>query len=544
MSLSRRALLKVAAAAVGVAAVPSWLWQRSRSAVRRLAGVVPINRSVPGAGTTVFSGDNPDSVHQLLWDVPAYLRAHGVSPLEHATPDERIPLVIVGGGMSGLATAWLLRDREPLLLERADRFGGNARGESWQGVDYAIGAAYLLEADAGSPLEQMYREWGIADLCRIKTEDDPVLVEGTIHHDFWSGESDPEAAEQFTRVRDHFLAIWNEEGDAFYPEIPAEDPELLARVAQLDRVDFRSHLEAAMGGPLHPHVVAVLDHYCWSSLGARWDEVSAAAGLNFFAAEFGNVMVAPGGNAAVAGRVVELLHRELPGDRMRTGMTVFSVVVRDDGVMVGYADADGVPHTVLAQAVALCCPKFVVKRILQDIEPERSAAIARLRYRSYLLANVLLDTEPRDSFYDLFLADADPSRATDVVTATWARPVPGRSVLTLYRGLPYDGARPALLTADAHRRIEAEFEVQIRNEILPALGIDAAHLIGLRLTRWGHPLPLAAPGLLADGVPQVLRRPHRDRVFFIEQDNWALPAIETSLGEAAHFAPMIRAALG
>lgn len=544
MSLSRRALLRLGAVAVGAAAVPSWLWQRSRSALRRLASIFPINREIPGAGTAAFSGDNPDQSHELLWDVPEYLRSQGIASLGTALPDEKVPLVIVGGGMSGLATAWLLRDREPLVLERADRFGGNARGESWQGIDYAIGAAYLLEADAGSALEDLYRDWNIAEFCRVKTEDDPVLVEGTIHHDFWSGQSDPDAADQFIRVREHFLAVWNEEGDAFYPEIPTEDPELLARVAELDRVSFKAHLEAVMGGVLHPHVVAVLDHYCWSSLGATWDEVSAAAGLNFFAAEFGNVMVAPGGNAAVAGRVVELLRDQLPDDRMRTGTTVFSVMVRGDGVMVGYADSDGSPHTVLAQAVALCCPKFVVRRILHDIEPERSAAISRLRYRSYLLANVLLDTEPRDSFYDLFLADADPSRATDVVTATWARQVPGRSVLTLYRGLPYDGARPALLAPDAHQRIEAEFDSQIRNEILPALGIDPVHVVGMRLTRWGHPLPLADIGLLADGVPQVLRHPFRDRVFFVEQDNWALPAIETSLGEATHFAPLIRAALG
>ncbi len=57
-------------------------------------------------------------------------------------------------------------------------------------------------------------------------------------------------------------------------------------------------------------------------------------------------------------------------------------------------------------------------------------------------------------------------------------------------------------------------------------------------------MPLAAVGLLADGVPEKLRQPFQGRVFFVEQDNWALPAIETALGEAAHFAPQIRAALG
>lgn len=544
MGYTRRGFVGIFALAAAVAAVPSWLWQRGRNQVRRLLAMVPIDRSIAGATTANFSGDNPDRSHRILWDVPGFLRGAGLTDLAQRTPDERTRLVIVGGGMSGLGTAWLLRDTAPILLERAERLGGNARGESWDGIDYAIGAAYLLEPDPDSPLEALYNEWQVHQLCRVKTEDDPVLVGGRIYHDFWSGDSDPEARDAFDTVRQHFLDVWNEHNGAVYPEMPTEDPEMLATLAELDHKSFRQHLESVTGGPLHPHVAAVIDHYCWSSLGGTWDEVGAAAGLNFFAAEFGTVWVAPGGNAAVAERVVEMLDGALPAGHLKTGAMVFRVVVRDDGVLVGYAQSDGSVHTILADAVALCCPKFVVRRILEGIEPEREAAIATLRYRSYLLANVLLTTELRDEFYDLFLADVDNSGATDVVTATWARPVPGRTVLTLYRGLPFDGARAAILTSDSHQRIEAEFETQIREEILPALGVSADQVAGIRLTRWGHPLPLAATGLIGAGTPSLLRAPFRDRVFFIEQDNWALPAIETSLGEAIHFAPQIRSVLG
>lgn len=544
MSLPRRAVLKLGALALATAAVPTWLWQQGRRAAGHLRAILPINRSIIGNATTAFSGDNPDRSHEILWDIPGYRTRQNLPPAREAVPDERVPLVIVGGGMSGLSLAWLLRDTAPLVLERAPRFGGNAKGESWQGIDYAIGAAYLLEADAGSPLEAMYRDWRIEEFCRVKTEDDPVLVGGRIVRDFWSGESDPERRAEFERVHRYFLDVWEENGEAFYPEMPTEDAEMLARLAVLDRQSLREHLEAALGGELHPHIVAVLDHYCWSSLGATWSEVSAAAGLNFFAAEFGKVLVAPGGNAAIAERIVTLLEGELPGDHLRAGAIVFEVVVRSDGVLVRYEDEAGAVRAVLADAVAMCCPKFVVARILDGIEPERAAAIQSLRYRSYLLANVLLTTEVEPSFYDLFLADVDPSRATDVVMATWAKPVPGHTVLTLYRGLPYDGARATLLTPSAHQQVAADFERQIREQVLPALGVDPQHLAGVRLTRWGHPLPLAAVGLLADGVPEKLRQPFQGRVFFVEQDNWALPAIETALGEAAHFAPQIRAALG
>lgn len=543
MSLSRRALLKIFAATAAVAAVPGYLWQRGRALAARLVAMSPIDRSIPGAGTTTFSGDNPDRSHAILWNVPAFLTANAIPSFETAVPDERVPLVIVGGGISGLGTAWLLRDKAPVLLERAERFGGNARGESWQGIDYSIGAAYMLEADEGSELETLYREWQVETLVRVKTEDDPALVAGKMYQDFWSGESDPAAKAQFAQVRQLFLDVWEENGEAFYPEMPTEDATMFERLAALDLQSFRQYLETKTGGPIHPHIAAVLDHYCWSSLGGTWEEVSAAAGLNFFSAEFGRVMVAPGGNSGVAERVVGLLDEALPAGNLRPQSIVFNVTVRDDGVLVSYQDAAGTIRTILAEVVALCCPKFVVKRILTGIEPDRLAAIASLRYRSYLLANVLLTTELAQSFYDLFLTDVDTHRATDVVTATWAKAVPGHTVLTLYRAFPYDGARPTLLAPDAHAQFAAEFDQQIRTEILPALGVDAKHVAGVRLTRWGHPLPLAATGQLRAGIPAVLRQPFRDRVFFIEQDNWMLPAIETSLGEAIHFAPQIRQTL-
>jgi hypothetical protein len=506
--------------------------------------VSPIDRTIPGHSTTLFSGDNPDRSHEILWDIPKFLEGQGATDWDRRPPDERAALVIIGGGMSGLGTAWLLRDLKPVLLERADRFGGNARGESWQGIDYGIGAAYFLEADAGSPLEALYHEWDLADITRVKVEEDPVLLNGKIYHDFWSGESDPDNAQRFTQVRQYLLNVWEELEDEFYPEMPTDDAELLARLLPLDQVSLRQHLETVIGGELHPHIVAVIDHYCWSSLGGTWDEISAAAGLNFLTAEFGKVHVTAGGNAAVAARIVERLEPALPAGNLRTSAIVFGVSVTDAGVMIGYHDHQGQVRTVLANAIAMCCPKFVVKRILKDIEPDRLAAIDSLRYRSYLLANVLLTTELQDEFYDLFLADADPTRATDVVMATYARPVAGHTVLTLYRGLPYDGARASILAPGAHDRISAEFEAQIRNEILPALGIAASDLAGIRLTRWGHPLPLAQTGILAAELPARLRAPFKERVFFVEQDNWALPAIETALGEAITFAPRIRARVG
>ncbi|HEX2725967.1 MAG TPA: hypothetical protein VHN20_09130, partial [Beijerinckiaceae bacterium] len=80
--------------------------------------------------------------------------------------------------------------------------------------------------------------------------------------------------------------------------------------------------------------------------------------------------------------------------------------------------------------------------------------------------------------------------------------------------------------------------------LLPLFGFGAADVKDYRLARWGHPLPLAATGLIANGVVDTLRRPMADKVFFVEQDNWAVPAIETAIGESLVFAPQIADRLG
>ena len=65
-----------------------------------------------------------------------------------AAREEKIyDAVIVGGGISGLTTAYMLRDRDILLLEKENRFGGRVWSEQIDGVWYNVGTQYLMEED-------------------------------------------------------------------------------------------------------------------------------------------------------------------------------------------------------------------------------------------------------------------------------------------------------------------------------------------------------------------------------------------------------------
>lgn len=509
----------------------------------------PIDRTVGQGHQSEFSGDAPDRVHRILWDKPGFISSIGGSLPK---PSETADLVVVGGGMSGLLTAFSLRHHNPIVLERAKRFGGNSSGEAWNKSDYSIGAAYFMEPEAGSPISGLLKELSIAEgFYRVKTTEDPIIFKGGRNDDFWSGSTAPEAKKQFQLLHKYFKDTFDEKNGLIYPDIPCQTDDMLALVKKLDAETFRAHMTRVAGGKLHPHIETALEHFCWSSFGTSFSEVSAASGLNFYAGEFGNVFVAPGGNSAVAERALEKLQGSIGESRLRCGQTVFDVTVTDGGVNVASVDELGKVKVIRARAVVMACPKFAASRMVSDIELERVEAIKKLRYHSYLVANVLLNKPTKDDFYDLFMigngnvvasdlaGSSDRQRVTDIVLGTYAKSEPNSSILTLYRGIPYEGGRGLLYSDGAYERFKGEFTEQIDREILTLVGAAKKDVQDVRVTRWGHPLPSADAGLISGGVIDEIRKPFRDRVFFVEQDNWMLPAFETAAMEALTWAPKI-----
>ena len=52
-------------------------------------------------------------------------------------------------------------------------------------------------------------------------------------------------------------------------------------------------------------------------------------------------------------------------------------------------------------------------------------------------------------------------------------------------------------------------------------------------------MPIARPGLIANGTCELIRSPYREHMYFVQADNWALPAVETCLLEALDMAPLV-----
>ncbi len=462
--------------------------------------------------------------------------------LPHAT--EEAPIVIVGGGIAGLATAYLLRDLKPVLLEQGPRFGGVAQAEVWNNVPYSLGGAYLIDPDPGSELEALYAELGLDEIARIDLETNPVELRGRILRDFWEGEGSPaEDAglfEKFAELNEWFIEN--------YPEIPLTE-ETRDWVMELDGRTFREDVFQRLGGRVPELLSQALQQYCYSSMGAAMEELSAAAAWNFVSAEYIGRWTFAGGLGAVARALWTRLCAALPPENLRTGSGVFDVRLAGDGARVSYKREGGPVQSIQARRVVMAAPKFICKRIMPGLDAERLAAMDAVHQRAYVVVNVLLNVGLPDDFYDLWLlrdatlptpeTAAQWHRVTDVISATWATGGGGdSSVLTMYWPLAFDPSRHAVVTATAWDEFAQKAGPQI-SSVLELLDVPVSAVAQIRMTRWGHPMPIARPGFYRAGYADILRKPLGERIFFVNQDNWALPAIETSLLEALHFAPRV-----
>lgn len=479
---------------------------------------------------------------------------------EPPAPTERVQVAIVGGGISGLGSGYLLRKYNPVVFELYDHFGGNAQGGVLEGSPYSLGSAYVITPDEGGTLDTIYRDLGLDRVVRTDVLPAPVEVNGEINPDVWAGigatEEDLPAYEAYRQL---VLQMTDE-----YPDVPFPEKWMI----ELDKISLKEHIEQEVGFAIPAPLRAAIQAYCYSSFNAGWEEISATLGWNFLAAEEFGRWIFPGGNAYLADAMWERILQSDGRDpdhapHLRAGCRVVDVRVRADKLtQVTWRLPDGKFRSLLADRVIMACPKHVCRKVLHGLEKEEPARFSAmvLHTRPYVMANVVVDRPIPREFYDIFLL-GDPNayprtagesrtwRYTDVLDGSYA-PMPGvghlpagPSVLSLYWPLPYDSARFDLVLGDPIDAFGSALAKQLR-ETLPLVGLEESSVREVRFTRWGHALPIARVGFLSSGQPELIMRPYKDSIYFVHQDNWALPAVENSLLDAVNAAEAIAAYLG
>ncbi len=492
-----------------------------------------------------FNGDDITRPHDILWNKEGYIAKKGGVP----AITETVPLVIVGGGVAGLTAAYQLRDLKPVLLEGAPQFGGNSKGEKIGESVFSTGAAYLVKPDEGSDVQTFLHELGLSSSLREESGDETsVLYKGEFQSPFWQGTTDLKSANDFQKVHQVFRQILEEK----YPDIPLLDESAISKeeFASWDNQSFAQWLKTEFGA-LHPHVEEYLQLYCWSSFCGSMSEVSAAQALNFITSETDAILALPGGNAAITEQIYQKLEKENGRETLRGNCFVIDITANDQGVRVIYEDGEGQIKALQAKTCVFAAPKFVAAKVITGLSEERIKIIESFNYRAYVVANILLKEKVKSPTYELYclkgqvpeepLAMSPSDRQfTDVCFGSWAaEPNTDRGVITVYKSLPYEGARQFLFSPFAHDKNKKQIQSQIPN-VLNAMGLTESDIDGIRMTRWGHAVPLAEVGALASGNADRASETFENRIVFANQDNWLNPAFESSFAAGQEAAEKIR----
>jgi hypothetical protein len=550
MSMSRRQFIMS-----GVAAA-AWTTFFSRYSYGRVPGLLsatPTNGRPRSArpiqpvdlsqlNSVEFNGDDVERSHEILWNVDGAIKRYGGLP--QACDDVRV--VVIGGGVAGLTAAHFLSNYKPVVLEQDRVFGGNSKGEDLEGSRYSIGAAYLASPTADTETGKLLTELGLWNAGRRESSDETtVFKKGNFAPGFWKGVTDSHGAAQFERVFQDLVAM----REKFDASEGGEDWGL-----ELDRITFEKWLENKYGH-LHPHLREYFQLYAWSSFSASIDEVSAYQMLGFLAYETGELIAFPGGNSAIVDRLYQKLVSKNGQESLRSGAIVVDVRKVEERIRVTYLDSSYQLKTLRAEACIFAAPKFVARKVLRDLTPEQESAMAQLKYRGYVVANVILDRPAPSPSFELYCLEGTPPPSpsaikpsprafTDICFGTWAQHEEvKRSVLTIYKGFAFDGDRQFLFSPLAHDKHKTRI-LGGMDPMLHALGLKKENIAGIRLTRWGHCMPVAQSGLIASGLVARASAPIGGRLFFANQDNLANPAFETAINESRKAADLAIQVLG
>jgi monoamine oxidase len=401
-------------------------------------------------------------------------------------------IVIIGGGVAGLSAAYFLRDKEFLLLEKEDHFGGNAYQEDYDGQPFCTGSAYAYKDDEG---DQLSREIGLK-LLPVDNPD-PTIVNGAFVADTWHAGIDQlpypkPVRDNFKKFRDEMARI-----------------NLRERMAELDAEPFSKYT-----GPYGAEVTQWWDGYGASSWGATTADSSAFVGIAELQDK--NVpdrrVILPGGLGCITHKLVEILqpkHKEcLLGEA-----TVVAVVQEKDAVNVTYYH-EGKLVTVAAKAILMCTPKFITSRVVQGLPGEQRNAMRRTRYAPYPVVNVIFDKPVYNRGYDTWCPG---NTFTDVIVADWTvRNAPGyqqkNNILSFYTPLR-EFQRSTLLDEQSCKSLAAKVLADFQ-KLLPEFRVDP---IEVRIYRRGHPMFMATPGQYTKN--RIAAAQPMDRIYFGNADS-------------------------
>ncbi len=433
----------------------------------------------------------------------------------------RMPIVIVGGGIAGLSAAWRLSKRgmrDFVVLEMEPTAGGNARSgvNEVSGFPWAAHYVPVPGREAGL-VRELFVDLGLHD----GTEwNERHLVhaprERLFIHGRWQEGLEPQVGptrrdrDEMQRFEDRMRAF----ADTGQFTVPMEAG--MARTSRPVGADISMAAWLDGEGFDSPWLKWMVDYACRDDYGALAGDVSAWAGIHYFASrELGQgddlpPFTWPEGNGWIVARLLERI-----GSSVHTGAPVYRIERRGTSWRVLTGDVAW-----MADAVIVATSFLVASRILDDLPRDGVA------YSPWLTANLTLDRWPRESglepAWDNVIFDS-PGLGYVVATHQQMRRHIPRTVWTYYWAL-------AQMTPIAAREwLLAQDWSSLKDRILADLSKahpDLSECVSrVDIFRIGHAMVRPTPGFLSAPVRGAAKA-GRERLYFAHSDVSGLPLFE------------------
>jgi monoamine oxidase len=448
-------------------------------------------------------------------------------------------VVIVGGGISGLSAArWLKKQGVDhfVLFDLEKQTGGNAASGENNVCAYPWGAhyipipnndlteylAFLQECNVitgynaqGLPVYNEYH------LCFAPEE--RLYINGSWQHGLVPHTGVPHEEQlqikRFLEQMETFRYAKGKDGkDAF--AIPVNNASTDAQYVQLDQITMKAWLQQNGYTSRYLHWYC---NYCTrDDFGTRYDEVSAWAGIHYFAgrkgkaanAEHQDVLTWPQGNAWLAHQ----LQKEY-AEQVKVNSLVVAIEEVGESVEVIYLD---VPtrrlKKIAAQKCIIAAPQFVAQRLVK--QPERQHLIHQhFSYSPWMVANLtvkaLEERQGEELCWDNVLYDSESLGYVEATHQLLQQHIPDK-VLTYY--LPLTQSDPATERKKALAMQHADWAQLILRDMQKVHRNihDAVQHIDVMV--WGHAMIQPAVNFIHNPIRHEVAQPINNRLFFAHTD--------------------------
>jgi monoamine oxidase len=557
----------------------------TRRSVLATAAALPFAGCMPAIQTSYSGG----------WVGAAHARGHRLRDLKSGNlpvpaVQRRASVLVIGAGVAGLSCARALARagiNDVQVLDLEDSAGGNSRSHRIGGMACPLGAHYLPvpvplpntnAADAINVIA-LLEELGLRrtvqgkavyderHLCHSPQERlliDDQWVEGLLPPLEALPANEREAtAAQYRRFGQAVMkAAQGSQGLAF--RMPTALSVWSAELSALDAMTFSNWLDA--NGYTAPALRWYLDYCCRDDYGAGAAQVSAWAGLHYFASRHGfhapgegsngmtnerdGVLTWPEGNGWLSQRMAAPL-----AGRLHTGQVASRVnETRFEVTVDAWNDAEQRTERWTAKQVVMATPLFIAARLITSPPNALVQAAATLNYSPWLVANLHIDAPLDDrpgappSWDNVVYDPQRSSPALGYVDAMHqsTRPHAGPTVLTAYWALGGD-------SVDQLRVQRARLMNEPWSAWAQAVIADLARahpdlkskVRQVDLMRYGHAMAVPSPGVRSSAALLALAAPlTRSRVHFAHADLSGYSVFEEALGQGVGAARRVSTLLG